>query len=393
MLRRAIPTLGFTQMVAWGTTYYLPAVFRDQFVRDLGLSAPTVFAGVAMMLVASSLAAWPAGRLMDRHGAGRMLPIGSACLALGLSVLSAATGVVTYMLAWFCFGIGMTLCMGNAAFAALTQIAGHEARRAIVLLMLFGGMASTVFWPLGLWLEGIMGWRGACLVFAAMHVLFCLPLHALVIAGATSRERRRDLDAHEQDGLVAPEHRLLAGGLIALAFASGGFVSWGLELHLITVLGDFGLGIGAAVALAAIKGPATLAARLTDVVFGPRITPMASVIWSTVLVVFSILSALVFDRGIVAAAIFVSMLSFGTGLIAVARATLPLQLLGSRGYATTMGKLAMPTQAIFAISPTAFGLLMERIGTPGVLGIGLAGIMISLGALLMLARLVPKAAG
>ncbi len=61
MLRRAIPTLGFTQMVAWGTTYYLPAVFRDQFVRDLGLSAPTVFAGVAMMLVASSLAAWPAG--------------------------------------------------------------------------------------------------------------------------------------------------------------------------------------------------------------------------------------------------------------------------------------------------------------------------------------------
>ncbi len=58
-----------------------------------------------------------------------------------------------------------------------------------------------------------------------------------------------------------------------------------------------------------------------------------------------------------------------------------------------MGKLAMPTQAIFAISPTAFGLLMERIGTPGVLGIGLAGILVSLGALLMLARLVPKAAG
>ncbi len=36
---------------------------------------------------------------------------------------------------------------------------------------------------------------------------------------------------------------------------------------------------------------------------------------------------------------------------------------------------------------------MESIGTPGVLAIGLAGILISLGALVILARLVPRASG
>jgi predicted MFS family arabinose efflux permease len=392
VLRRAIPTLGFTQMTAWGTTYYLPAVFREQFSAELGLSTPTVFAGVAVMLIASALAAWPAGRLMDRHGAGRLMPIGSACLALGLSLLASASGVVLYMAAWFCFGIGMTLCMGNAAFAALAQIAGQEARRAIVLLMLMGGMASTVFWPLALWLEGLFGWRGTCLVFAAAHAFVCLPLHALILAGATSRERRRDLVGDEQDGLIPPERRLLAGGLIAFAFASGGSVSWGLDLHLIAILGDFGLGIGAAVTLAALKGPATLLARLTDVLAGPRLSPMTSVLVASAFTTTSLALALIFGAGAAAATIFVVLFSFGTGLTAVARATLPLHLLGSRGYATTMGKLALPTQAMFAVSPMTFGLLLEKIGTPGAIAIGLAGSLVSLAALLALARLAPRAA-
>ncbi len=392
VLRRAIPTLGLTNMTAWGSTYYLPAVFRDQFASDLGLSTPTIFAGVAVMLIASALTAWPAGQLMDRHGAGRLMPIGSACLALGLTLLASASGVIFYMAAWFAFGIGMTLCMGNAAFAALAQIAGQEARRAIVLLMLMGGMASTVFWPLSLWLNGLVGWRGTCLIFAAAHAFVCLPLHALILAGATSRERRRDLVGEDQEGLIAPERRLLAGGLIAFAFASGGSVSWGLDLHLIAVLGDFGLGLGAAVTLAALKGPATLMARLTDVLAGPRLPPMRSVLLASAFTVVSLACALAFGNGYAAATLFVVLFSFGTGLTAVARATLPLHLLGSKGYATTMGKLALPTQAMFAISPMTFGLLLEKIGTSGAIAIGLTGSLVSLAALLVLARFVPKTA-
>lgn len=88
---RPVMAIGVTQMIAWGTTYYLPAVFVEEFRRDLGLSAPTIFSGVAITLIAAALLAWPVGRLMDRVGAGRLMPAGSAALAAGLAVLGLAT--------------------------------------------------------------------------------------------------------------------------------------------------------------------------------------------------------------------------------------------------------------------------------------------------------------
>ncbi len=146
---------------------------------------------------------------MDRHGAGRLMPVGSACLALGLMLLASASGVVLYMAAWFAFGIGMTLCMGNAAFAALAQIAGQDARRAIVLLMLMGGMASTVFWPLALWLEALVGWRETCLIFAAAtpsSACRCMrSCGGSDEPGTAARSRRR-----RAGGVIPPERRLLA---------------------------------------------------------------------------------------------------------------------------------------------------------------------------------------
>jgi len=392
-LRRAIPTLGFTQMTAWGSTYYLPAIFRDRFAADLGLSAPFIFSGVAVMLFVAALAAWPAGRLMDRHGAGRLMPIGSACLALGLCILSAAGGAASYAAAWACFGIGMALCMANAAFSALAQIAGQEARRAIVLLMLFGGMASTVFWPLTLWLETQLGWRGTCLFYAGMHAGICLPLHALVMAAGTRPEARRDLTDAIRDGRIGPARRGLAAVLIMIVFASSGFVSWGLDLHLIAILQEFGLGATLAVTVAAIKGPATLLARGSDVVVGSRVTPLGSAIVAMTITPISLAVVLASGRGLAAAIVFIALYSFGTGLMAVARATLPLVLLGSKDYATMIGKLTMPTQVIYAVSPMVFGLLIEEFGSNKVLWIALCASSIGLAALIGLARLAADERG
>jgi MFS family permease len=387
VLRRVIPTLAFTQMTAWGTTYYLPAIFRQHFATELGLSAPVIFSGVAVMLMVSALIAWPAGRLMDRHGAGRLMPLGSAFLALGLMLLAVSVDQTTYLAAWVAFGFGMALCMGNASHAALAQIAGQGARRAIVLLMLFGGMASTVFWPLTLWLESRLGWRGTCLLYAAVHLCACLPLYALVLAAGTRREARRDLVADIHEGRIPPARRALAAGLITIAFACSGFVSWGLDLHLIAILGDFGLGAATAVSVAAIKGPATLLARGSDVVAGPRISPLGSAMVAILATALSLALVLMSSTGLGAAITFIALYSFGTGLMAVARATLPLVLLGSKGYATTMGKLALPTQTVYAVAPMVFGALLDHLGSRGVISIGLIGSCLALTALLALNRL------
>jgi hypothetical protein len=50
------------------------------------------------------------------------------------------------------------------------------------------------------------------------------------------------------------------------------------------------------------------------------------------------------------------------GVIVIARVTLPLTLLGSAGYGTLMGKLALPQNLAYAISPTIFAVVFSRLG-------------------------------
>ena len=77
-------------------------------------------------------------------------------------------------------GIASTLALSTPSSIAIAQVAGPGARRAIAMLAIIGGFASTVFWPLGA-LDAAVGWRGTLLVYAAIHLFACLPVHLLVL--------------------------------------------------------------------------------------------------------------------------------------------------------------------------------------------------------------------
>jgi predicted MFS family arabinose efflux permease len=285
-------------------------------------------------------------------------------------------------------GIGMTMALSNAAFAGLSQIAGKDARRALGMLMLFGGMASTVFWPLTLWLDGLIGWRTVCLVYAALHLLVCAPLHWLTLPTDEQRQRIFADSDTDLDGSLPQDARKTAALLMVAIMCCSGFVSWGIDLHIITLLGEFGLGATAAVAIASLKGPAILMARVVDFVSVGRISPMVSAVMAGLLTTLGLLAALMFGRDYYGPLLFVIIFSFGTGLMTIVRATLPLSLLGALGYATTLGRLALPTQIVYAFSPMIFGLVIDAYGANVALSIALTGSLFSLLALLALARLV-----
>ena len=71
--------------------------------------------------------------------------------------------------------------------ATLGRLYGHDARTAIATLTLFGGFASTACWPLLAFLASEFGWRGACLVYAAVHLVIVLPFYVFLLP----REVRR----------------------------------------------------------------------------------------------------------------------------------------------------------------------------------------------------------
>jgi hypothetical protein len=141
--RRAvvITALGLTQILAWGSSYYLPAVLAKPIAADTGWPLSFVIGGLSLGLLAGGLVSPAVGRAIDRTGGRPVLAASSLLLALGLAGLGIAPNLPSYFVAWALIGLGMGAGLYDAGFATLGTLYGKDARRMIVTLTLFGGFA------------------------------------------------------------------------------------------------------------------------------------------------------------------------------------------------------------------------------------------------------------
>ncbi len=385
--RIAVVALALTQLMGWGSTFYLPAVLAVPLGRDLGLGRELVFGGITLMLIAGALISPRVGVIMDRRGLRGLLVLGSVVMAAALVTLALSTGWLGYALAWILVGLGMPLALTQGALAALARVAGPRARQAIATMFLMSGFSASVFWPLTAWLEAQFGWRATCLAFAGMHLLVCAPLHAL----ATSR-RLESLassaggSAAVEAGTLAPERRGAAFAWCALAFSAQGFVSWGLPLNLIEILKALDQPPAVAVGLAALLGPAQVVARFGEALFGPRFGILAIGLAASVAAPFAIALPLGLEASPVVAGFFVVGYGLSAGAFTIVRAVVPLALFGRERYATMIGRLALPQNIAFAAAPVAIAGALDRFGAAGALWLCLAAAFVALASFAALAR-------
>ena len=174
--RVVITALGIAQILAWGTSFYFPAVFAEPIVKDTGWSLGWVVGGTSIGLLVAGLISPQVGRIIDVHGGRPVLFASSIFYAAGLAGIGLAPALPVYLFAWVLLGIGMGTGLYDAVFAALGRMYGSAARGPITNLTLFGGFASTVCWPLSAFMIEHIGWRNACFVYAALHLFLALPL-------------------------------------------------------------------------------------------------------------------------------------------------------------------------------------------------------------------------
>ena len=122
---------------------------------------------------------------IDAHGGRRCSPEDRSLGAAACAALATAQGPLTMLAGWLLAGVAMAACLYDPAFATLHQIAGAPYRRAVTALTLFGGFASTVFWPLSQYLLDTVGWRATFAIYAGLHLV------AVPAACTASRCRRR----------------------------------------------------------------------------------------------------------------------------------------------------------------------------------------------------------
>jgi len=370
-----VGALGTAQALAWGSSYYLPAIFADPIADGLGLSRTVVFGVFSGSLLVSALLGPPVGRAIDTHGGRGMLALSNLVLAAGLVLLALAQGVMILVAAWTVLGVGMAMGLYDPAFATLAGLYGRAARGPITGITLIAGFASTVGWPLSALLEAHFGWRGACLVWAALNLLIGLPLNRLLIPRAPPPIR-----ATEVQGTAGPAPRG-AMLLLSFVFAATWFVTGAMAAHLPRLLEIAGASATAAIAAAALVGPAQVGARLVEFGALKRTHPLISARLAAVLHPIGAIVLMAIGSSAITA--FAVLHGAGNGLLTIAKGTLPLAIFGPVGYGLRSGVLGAPARAAQASAPLIFGLLLDRMGL-GVLVISAGLSLAALLALLML---------
>ena len=385
-----------TRIIGWGSTFYSPSVLVGALDREIGLNAEIVFGGITILLITGALVAPAIGRVLDREGTRRSMCIGAVICAFGLAVLSLAQGPVSYLASWFVIGLGHAMSLANTGNVTISQLMGDRTRRVIGLMMLVTGLASSVFWPLTATLMNAFGWRMTLVIFAAMQLVIVLPIYASIPRYRHAPTPEAKLASAlgtalaGEHGSVAAHSRRAAFWLVALAFSASGLVSWGLPLHLITLFQEAGLTQGEAVWVAALSGPATLAARAIDATLGERLPAEKVALFGLLLGPVLCLALPLVPMTITAAAIFIVLFSAALGVISIARATLPLALFGRNGFATMLGKLTVPQNMTFAAAPLLFAVMVERLGASPTLVISAAIQAVGFAAMFALVRLVAR---
>jgi predicted MFS family arabinose efflux permease len=354
-LTRLVCALGITQIVSWGTLFYTIAVLGPPMAKALGVPEVGLYGSfTAGLLVSGLLAPW-AGRRIDGHGGRGVLALGSVLGAAACAMLAVAANGAMMLAGWLVAGAAMAMCLYDAAFATLHRSASSRYRTAVTALTLFGGFASTVFWPLSQYLLETRGWRGAFAVHAALNLFVCLPLHVAFVPSGGERAQR--------PVARAPTGASIAGRAtfvwLASALSLAAFLSSAVSAHLVTLLGAGGISARDAVLVGAMIGPMQVAGRIMEFTFSHRMRQLAVGTLAFVLMALAMV-VLPFVHGTwIMALAFALLYGWSNGVMTIVRGTVPAELFGQRDYGALLGRLARPQFMLKAVAPVMVTLLFS----------------------------------
>jgi MFS family permease len=350
----AVLALGITQITAWGSIYYLFPLLMEPLQSALGASKSSVVGAFTLSLLISGLLAPVVGRAIDRRGGRMLMAAGSLLAAVALAALGQVTSLAQLYAVWMLLGVAMAGTLYEPAFAVLTRAFVNNYRRAIAVLTLFGGFASTVFWPLGQALIDAYGWRATAMIFGALHLVVSVPLHLTMLPRGGSRSAEPGAQAPSRslgDALRTPVFYLLAA-----SFTFNSLVFSAMTIHLLAMIIAKGLTAAQAAALGALIGPMQVAGRLAEMTFGQRISPATVGLIACGLLPASILLLAITEPSVSSFMVFALLFGAGNGVMTIVRGTIPVEFFGRAHYGAVNGALAAPVLIAKAFGPLVAAL-------------------------------------
>jgi MFS family permease len=363
--RDAHPPRGFVlwlsvaQLISWGTLFYTFALLLEHFERDLSLSRVDAALAFSLALLAEGMLAILVGRLIDNGRARAVMCVGSALAALGFVALAAVTQQWQLYAAWIALGAAMAGTLYQPAFSVLIRRYPLDFRRAIITLTFLGGLASTVFIPLGAWLISALGWRPALLVLAALHALICLPIHAFWLRG--ERPASRHVAGATAKKLVEYTRHFPFWGL-ALFFVLFSGITTAMGAHLVSILRERNLPETWVIAVPASIGALQVAGRLLLYFTEAHVNLHKANRWIPTLLPTALFVLALGLQSPWIAVLYALLYGMANGMITIVKATAMATYVSRDRAASLNGLLGAPTAIARAVAPSMLAALWAATG-------------------------------
>ncbi len=346
--------LSVAQLISWGTLFYMFSLLLEHFEKDLAVSRVDAALAFSLALLTEGVMSFVVGHLIDAGRARIVMATGSLLAGVSFVALAFVHSQWQLYAAWIALGAAMAGTLYQPAFSILIRRFPQDFRRAIITLTFLGGLASTVFIPLGAWLISAYGWRGAVAVLGGLHVAICLPIHAFWLRGERPAEAHHDSAPKQR--LVEYTHHFPFWGLAAFFVLFSG-ITTAMGAHLIPVLRERNLPEAWVVAIPASIGALQVAGRLLLFFTEKHVDVHKANRWIPVLLPAALF---VLALGLQSAwvAIFYALLyGMANGMITIVKATAMATYVSRERAASLNGLLGIPTAIARAVAPSMLAVL------------------------------------
>ncbi|MEU2238441.1 MFS transporter [Streptomyces sp. NPDC018338] len=365
--RAVLPALCATQITGWGIVYYAFPVLNPQITADSGWSTGATMAAFSLALVVSGIAGIRVGRIIDHRGPRTVMTAGSAAGVLSLVIVALAPNLPVFFAGWLLGGFAMAATFYQPAFAALTRWWAPDHVRALTIVTLAGGLASTVFAPLTATLADRLSWRETYLVLAAILAAVTIPAHAIALRAPWPPAPPSLAGTDASPGSVARSRPFL---LLALAFTLSAFAMYAVVVTLVPLLLERGYTTAQAAWALGLGGAGQTLGRT---LYAPLARHTGTTVRTTTLIALGALTtaALAVTPGPYGLVIVVSIAAgMVRGNLTLLQATAITDRWGTHHYGRLSGILNAPAMTASALAPFSAAALASLLdGYPELFGV------------------------
>ncbi|MGW4632407.1 MFS transporter [Nocardia sp. NPDC004415] len=359
-LRRVLVVLCVTEITSWGILFYAFPVLLGSIATDTGWSPTALTAVFSAGQLLTALTGILVGRRLDRHGPRVVMTAGSALAVAALIIVATAQTLMVFLLGWVLVGVAMGAVLYPPAFAALTRWYGPDRVKALTVLTLAGGLASTVFAPLTAALVTRMDWRATYLVLAVILAIVTVPGHWFGLRLPWPDRPEPEVEhIHQGDpGTIARSRAFLA---LAIALSVTGFASFAVVVTLVPLMAERGISTTTAAIALGLGGVGQVASRVGYSAFAARTTVRAR---TTIILVAIAATTMLLGIFTTAAALTIAAALSGMarGVFTLLQATAITDRWGTAHYGQLTGWLSAPMTIALASAPFAATALATGLG-------------------------------